>query len=249
MEGFHRGDGRSIMAARRMSLDGRSQDRMDRTEQKMKKRTVLEKADMVLGKSDFEEARNHIVQRAANLFAGRRYDQLSLYDLIAILGIGKGTLYRYFSNKAELYSRIVEVGHENLLALLGDIHEREDLGPTEKLHEMAFSMAHFLRLHQDIYTVMAIEEPKERFCRSDKMVRYRTERIGMIASIIEKGQTESIFRPDFDPWLFAQSLIGALWVEAIFPFLSEGEVKKELRTEEIVSLFLRGIGKKPGISG
>jgi hypothetical protein len=58
-----------------------------------------------------------------------------------------------------------------------------------------------------------------------------------------------MFRADFDPWLFAQSLIGALWVEAIFPFLLEGEIKKELRTEEIVSLFLRGIGMNPGVSG
>ncbi|KGA93066.1 Transcriptional regulator, TetR family [Leptospirillum ferriphilum] len=237
------------MVARKMTLDGRSQDRIERIEQNMKKKLALKKTDMVLDKSDFEEARNHIVERAANLFAGRRYDQVTLDDLIAILGIGKGTLYRYFSNKAELYSRIVEVGHENLLALLGEIHEREDLEPTKKLHEMSFSMAHFLRIHQDIYTVMAIEEPKERFCRSDKMIRYRTERIRMIASIIEKGQAEGVFRADFDPWLFAQSLIGALWVEAIFPFLLEGEIKKELRTEEIVSLFLRGIGMNPGVSG
>ncbi|MCL4461093.1 MAG: TetR/AcrR family transcriptional regulator [Nitrospirae bacterium] len=209
------------------------------------KKTFPGRAARIPDISDFEEARNHIVERAANLFAGRRYDQVTLDDLIAILGIGKGTLYRYFSNKAELYARIVEVGHVNLLALLGEIHGREDMNPTEKLHEMAFSMAHFLRLHQDIYTVMAIEEPKERYCRSDKMIRYRTERIGMIASIVEQGQEKQIFRPDFDPWLFAQSLTGALWVEAIFPFRSEvDEGKKILRTGEIVSLFLDGIGMK-----
>ncbi len=238
--------GRGCLPKEKARKSGLTTLRSQDPEQKVMKKTIVDKENRIpdKDKSDFEDARNHIIERAANLFAGRRYDQVTLDDLIAILGIGKGTLYRYFSNKAELYSRILEVGHENLLALLGEIHGRKEMGPTEKLHEMAYSMAHFVRLHQDIYTVMAIEEPKERFCRSDKMIRYRTERIGMIASVIEEGQEKEIFRPDFDSWLFAQSLIGALWVEAIFPFRRQEEVKKELRTEEIVSLFLRGIGMK-----
>lgn len=192
-----------------------------------------------------EEARNHIIERAANLFAERRYDQVTLDDLISILGIGKGTLYRYFTNKAEIYSRILEVGHENLLTLLAEVQSREDMGPSEKLHEIARSMAHFIRLHQDIYTVMAIEEPKDRYCRSAKMLRYRKERIRIVASVVDKGQHDDIFRADFDSWLFAQSLMGAIWVEAIFPS-SEGNNggKQILRTEEIVSLFLHGIQKE-----
>lgn len=189
-----------------------------------------------------EEARNHIIERAANLFAERRYDQVTLDDLISILGIGKGTLYRYFTNKAEIYSRILEVGHQNLLTILEEVQARKDMDPAGKLHEIARSMAHFIRLHQDIYTVMAIEEPKDRYCRSAKMLRYRKERIQIVASVVNKGQLDDVFRSDFDSWLFAQSLMGAIWVESIFPS-SDGKSggKPVLRTEEIVSLFLHGI--------
>ncbi|MHB1286427.1 MAG: TetR/AcrR family transcriptional regulator [Leptospirales bacterium] len=193
----------------------------------------------------FDEARHHIIERAANLFAERRYDQVTLDGLIRILGIGKGTLYRYFSNKEELYSQILDLGHEQLLGLLRDVCDRTDIGPVEKLCEMAFSMAHFIRLHLDIFTVMAIEEPKDK-CTSEKMIRYRKERIGMVVNVVEQGCRMGIFRPDMDGWLFSQSMMGALWAEALFPSPSEEpEGRPILRTQEIVALFLEGMLVSP----
>lgn len=190
----------------------------------------------------FDQARNHIIEQAANLFAERRYDQVTLDDLIRILGIGKGTLYRFFTNKEELYGQILDLGHEQLLAILQEVRDREDIGPVEKLCEMAFSMAHFVRLHLDIYTVMAIEEPKDRQCTSEKMIRYRKERIGMVVSVVEQGCRMRVFRPEVDTWLFSQSLMGALWAEALFPSAPlEPDGRPILRTREIVLLFLEGV--------
>ncbi|MHB8542989.1 MAG: TetR/AcrR family transcriptional regulator [Leptospirales bacterium] len=190
----------------------------------------------------FDQARNHIIEQAANLFAERRYDQVTLDDLIRILGIGKGTLYRYFTNKEELYGQILDLGHEQLLGILQEVRDRKDIGPVEKLCEMAFSMAHFVRLHLDIYTVMAIEEPKDRQYSSEKMIRYRKERIGMVVSVVEQGCGTGVFRPELDTWLFSQSLMGALWAEALFPSPPEEPAGRPiLRTQEIVLLFLEGV--------
>ncbi len=197
----------------------------------------------------FDEARNHIIERAANLFAERRYDQVTLDGLIRILGIGKGTLYRFFTNKEELYSQILDLGHEQLLGLLQEVRDRSDIGPVAKLCEMAFSMAHFIRLHLDIYTVMAIEEPKDK-CTSEKILRYRKERIGMVVCVVEQGCRMGVFRPDLDTWLFSQSLMGALWAEALFPAPSdEAGGRIVLRTQEIVALFMEGICVSPSVPG
>ncbi len=191
----------------------------------------------------FQMEKNRIIDQAANLFAQRRYDQVTLDELTQILGIGKGTLYRYFTNKEQLYEQILDIGHQKLMEILNRVKSREDINPLEKLYEMAFSMAHFIRLHLDIYKVMAIEEPKERQCSTEKVQQYRKERINMISDVVQEGRLLSYFREDMDISLFSQSLMGALWVEAIFPLGSEEkDGRPVLRIEEIIQMFLKGIG-------
>ena len=67
----------------------------------------------------------------------------------------------------------------------------------------------------------------------------------MIADVVQEGRLLNYFRQDIDIPVFSQSLMGALWVEAIFPL---GAVEKDgrpiLRIEEIIVMFLKGIGTK-----
>lgn len=67
----------------------------------------------------------------------------------------------------------------------------------------------------------------------------------MISDVVLEGRLLNYFRQDMDIPLFSQSLMGALWVEAIFPL---GAVEKDgrlvLRIEEIILMFLKGIGTK-----
>lgn len=190
----------------------------------------------------FEQARTRIIERAANLFAEKRYDQVTLDDLIRILGIGKGTLYRYFTNKEALYSQILDLGHDHLLGILRAVCDRKDIGPVEKLHEMARSMTRYIRLHQDVFRVMAIEEPKERCCQSEKIQSQRRERLSMIETAVEQGVRTGVFRSDVDTWLLSQSLVSALWADSLFPSLpSDPDGRPVHRVGEIVDLFLTGV--------
>jgi AcrR family transcriptional regulator len=193
----------------------------------------------------FQMEKDRIIDQAANLFAQRRYDQVTLDELTQILGIGKGTLYRYFTNKEQLYEQILDLGHQKLMEILNGVKNRKDINPLEKLYEMSFSMAHFIRLHLDIYKVMAIEEPKERQCSTEKVQQYRKERVSMISDVVQEGRLLNYFRHDLDIPLFSQSLMGALWVEAIFPLAAvEKDGRLVLRIEEIILMFLKGIGNK-----
>lgn len=190
----------------------------------------------------FEQARTRIIERAANLFAEKRYDQVTLDDLIRILGIGKGTLYRYFTNKEALYSQILDLGHDHLLGILRAVRDRKDIGPVDKLNEMARSMTRYIRLHQDVFRVMAIEEPKGRCCQSEKIQSQRRERLSMIEAAVEQGVRTGVFRPDVDTWLLSQSLVSALWADSLFPSLpSDPDGRPVHRVGEIVDLFLTGV--------
>lgn len=65
----------------------------------------------------------------------------------------------------------------------------------------------------------------------------------MISDVVQEGRLLSYFREDMDISLFSQSLMGALWVEAIFPLgAEEKDGRPVLRIEEIIQMFLKGIG-------
>jgi AcrR family transcriptional regulator len=50
-----------------------------------------------------QRRREEILDAAARLFAERGYSETDTQELIDELGVGKGTLYRYFSSKRELF--------------------------------------------------------------------------------------------------------------------------------------------------
>lgn len=52
--------------------------------------------------------REEILDAAAALFASRGYSQTDTQDLADKLGVGKGTLYRYFSSKRDLFLATVD---------------------------------------------------------------------------------------------------------------------------------------------
>lgn len=54
-----------------------------------------------------DRRRSEILDAAAILFAERGYDACDTQSLVQALGVGKGTLYRYFASKEELFVAVV----------------------------------------------------------------------------------------------------------------------------------------------
>ncbi len=66
------------------------------------------------GRRKSEETRAAILRCAAEVFAGREYHEVRTDEIAAKLGVGKGTLYRYFRSKEELYFATVVEGLEDM---------------------------------------------------------------------------------------------------------------------------------------
>jgi TetR/AcrR family transcriptional regulator, cholesterol catabolism regulator len=83
----------------------------------------------------YDRKQEDVVLRAAAVFAGQGYDQTSVSDLAAALGIASGGLYHYFGSKEQLLIAICDQLMEPLLeevqAILGD-----DDPPVEQLRRV-----------------------------------------------------------------------------------------------------------------
>ncbi len=85
------------------------------------------------GRKKSEETRLAILRCAAEVFSERPYHQVLTDEISARLGIGKGTLYRYFASKEELYVASIVDGLQGMQEAI-DETLRQDV-PLERIIE------------------------------------------------------------------------------------------------------------------
>ncbi len=81
---------------------------------------------------NFEDIREAILAKAAELFAARGYERSSISDLAEVCGLSRGALYHYFDSKeALLYSML----HTHVAGMLDLLREADAKGgtPLERL--------------------------------------------------------------------------------------------------------------------
>lgn len=60
------------------------------------------------GRSDGEETKRRIVDKAKQLFVQRGYGAVTMNEVCEAAGVSKGSLYHHFPSKDELFLHIVE---------------------------------------------------------------------------------------------------------------------------------------------
>ncbi len=67
---------------------------------------------MVRGRSDGEETKRRIAEKAKQLFVQRGYGAVTMNDVCEAAGVSKGSLYHHFPSKEELLLHVVEEDNE-----------------------------------------------------------------------------------------------------------------------------------------
>src|SRR3989475_12266484 len=87
--------------------------------------------------------RDRILRAAETIFARRDYHEVQMDDVVQACGVGKGTLYRYFPSKQELYLAVMFEGIERLRAEL-EAAVATDEPPARKIrHIVHRTLAYF----------------------------------------------------------------------------------------------------------
>lgn len=98
--------------------------------------------------------RHEILAAAAQLYATRRLEAISMQDIARAAGLAKGSLYLYFETKEELYLTLLESSLQQWLAQL----DAWLLAQTSPLHAAALAteLARSLQRHPMLVRMLAI---------------------------------------------------------------------------------------------
>jgi TetR/AcrR family fatty acid metabolism transcriptional regulator len=83
-----------------------------------------------------------MLDAAARLFGSQRFHEVRMEDIAAEAGVGKGTLYRYFTDKDELFMALLERSARHLQERIHGMVERAR-GPRAQLEAITAGIIQF----------------------------------------------------------------------------------------------------------
>ena len=145
-----------------------------------------------------------ILDAALKAFAASGYDSCNVDAIAETAGIGKGTIYRHFPSKLELFAAVVERGHNALLAQFVKVIEL----PVNVAEHMSLGLGQFVDFfveHPDYYRVMMIEQPEVRLSVNLDMdagyQHFLKEIVKTIKDDIKAGRIKKV-EPEFTAQFF-----------------------------------------------
>lgn len=175
---------------------------------------------------DAEERRNEILDVAERLFCSRGYDQTSTNDILAEIGIARGTLYYHFSSKEDILDAMIDrildeiVRRASRIALDGSIPVLERMTQTilasnvdTKTGDMILEQMH---------------KPQNALMHAKMQERLLKQLIPLFTKLIEDGISQGLMQTD-DPEDTIEMLL--LYANTVFDdaiAYSEKEKKKKV---------------------
>ncbi|HVN27451.1 MAG TPA: TetR/AcrR family transcriptional regulator [Candidatus Binataceae bacterium] len=160
------------------------------------------------GRPSIPFLRETILRHAGALFARRDFARVSIDEVAARSGVGKGSVYRQFGSKEELYAAVVIEGFRHLQdeirnAMGARASTREQIEVVVR-HTLVYfwTRRQFFALLRDPTALPRILE------RS--YLKQRSELAKMIEAILIDGIGRGELRAGFDTRIVAESLLGML---------------------------------------
>jgi AcrR family transcriptional regulator len=174
------------------------------------------------------------------VFSERPYHEVLTEDLSARLGIGKGTLYRYFESKEELYFASIVQSLEEMHDAVADVMERSE--PLEKAIEtLTRTIISFFWERRDFFVLFHRHEPKLDPGERAGWDRRREEYVEMVAQTVSR-EVEKLGRNGVDARLAVEMLFGMLRSVCLYR-------RDDDRVEDLAALvsgvFLHGVVGEP----
>ncbi|MBV5317725.1 MAG: TetR/AcrR family transcriptional regulator [Desulfobulbaceae bacterium] len=150
-----------------------------------------------------------IIRAATKVFAKKGFFNARISDIAKEAKVADGTIYLYFNNKFDILLSVFEQEIGKLIDQVTVLLEKET-NPKNRLEVFINNHLEEMKRNRYLAEVIHIE-----LRQTSKLIReYRknkfSEYLDIIASIIEQGQREGVFRKDIKPEIAKQILFGSL---------------------------------------
>ncbi len=174
--------------------------------------------------SDVSARREAILDVATRLFARYGFRKTSVADIIRDAGVARGTVYKYFSTKEEIFHAVIRREMQDMLSRVREEVEKESTA-RDRLRAAVLTHTAEIRKKVNVYRV-ATEVLSDVIPRSEKEVeRLMEEALGVYAWILTEGVKAGEVVVD-DVETTAWSIVLAF--KGIFMMTASGQIEERM---------------------
>ncbi len=188
---------------------------------------------------DRDAKREVILQQAAEVFADQGFRNADVQVIADRAQVGKGTVYRYFGSKEDLFwATSLSILEQLRVFLVEAMEDRQT--PVEKLRASALAYAGFFELHPKYLEVFVQDRAEFRGTVPDTHKQHHEAMISYFGEILRQGIEAGQFRP-VDVRKTIYSLGSVLFGTVVFGCYHSDEFALADMAEFAVDNFLTGI--------
>ncbi|MGH7803946.1 MAG: TetR/AcrR family transcriptional regulator [Candidatus Binatia bacterium] len=189
------------------------------------------------GRKKTEAKELQILRAAGEVFATKEYHLVLMEEVALRAGVGKGTLYRYFPTKEDLFFATLFDGLERLGAEIEAVASSGD-SFRARLEGIACHILRFMWPHRPIVSLLEQYEARLRGPQGAEWLEKRTQVVDRVGGLFAGAAERSEIRTA-DARLGAELFLGM--VRAANVYRSEGDSPEDLG-RRVVDVLLHGIG-------
>lgn len=193
---------------------------------------------------DRQQKREKILRAALKVFSDRGMGEFKMIDIATAAGIGKGTIYEYFSSKEDLITGCFDIFmHDFGDILVSGLGEKSN--PKEKIIKFFSLSFHYFSEHQEAMGVLfdfwAAGIPRKHGTPLIPSIKKEyTEFQKFIAVILEDGIKQGLFKPHDTQTtaLMILAVLDGLMFQAVLGVI---DISDKSLPDKISNTFLEGI--------
>jgi AcrR family transcriptional regulator len=190
------------------------------------------------GRKKSEATRLAILSHAAQVFSERPFHEVLTDEISARLKVGKGTLYRYFSSKEELYFATIVHGLEGMRDAI-DLVLRQKAPLERTIASLAATIIGYFWERRDFFVLLHRHETKFEPDERAEWQRGREEVVAMVARRLEREMRGSV-----DARMAAEMLFGM--IRSVCLYRKDSDRVEDL-ARLVTTVFLRGVVPSPSV--
>ena len=201
-----------------------------------------------------EEKQKQVLETAIEEFSEKGYEGASINMIVSKLGIAKGSIYQYFTNKKSLFLYIFDYAVEVVRKTLKQVKsETRDAPVFERIKKSLLVGVDFIERHPSIYRIyLKMMFEREAPFRQELLQRIRLFSSEYLTSLLTEGKERGEIRKDVDvkAAVFLLDAVMDRFLQAYtVPFLESGvriyrmdPPNIEERISQIVDILKKGLG-------
>ena len=182
--------------------------------------------------------RSLIMMAMEDIIKNKRYSEVTMESIAVAAGVGKGTIYRYFKDKEDLFFEFFLNGSEELADEVNSISEKKMAFPDKFNYlitrlEVLFSERHIVMQvmnQQQILMNRKDEDSKNRFRQ------HRIKIIKEIGNIIQSGFDDGSINSDL-----SSEQVACIIVDLLIGRMHRPEGIQPLELHEMMKFILKGL--------